>query len=223
VSTLSQPSQHQSQYFSYQTNSVNLTKSNNDCNVKSNSVFFNNNINNLVHRPEFSSIVKSESNSQVRASHQQAFTSFVVDQQSGSSGGDKNKKIIFSESGKKIKIGGQESGSNMPKNEPVKLVYPNTQASSIGTMNNNRVTFSSAPVQNGTIITQMTANQLTQPNQQQQATVMQQRGGQQTPTLIFKNPNNMQPVSVSKANSQVRMHIILFLLFSRSDGIALKK
>jgi hypothetical protein len=57
----------------------------------------------------------------------------------------------------------------------------------------------------------MTANQLTQPNQQQQqATVMQQRavsGQQQAPTLIFKNANNSglmsTPVSVSKANSQV--------------------
>lgn len=104
----------------------------------------------------------------------------------------------------------------MPKNEPVKLVYPSTPASTIVTMNNNRVTFTSAPVQNGTItLSPMTANQLTQPNQQQQATVMQQRsagGQQQAPTLIFKNANSSQQgtlisssqVQVSKANSQVR-------------------
>jgi hypothetical protein len=63
----------------------------------------------------------------------------------------------------------------MPKNEPVKLVYPTSQAatSSSGAtivMNNNRATtFSSAPLQNGTItLSAMTANSLTQPNQQQQ-------------------------------------------------------
>jgi hypothetical protein len=100
----------------------------------------------------------------------------------------------------------------MPKNEPVKLVYPTTQTSStLVTMNNNRVTFTSAPVQNGTItLSTMTANSLTQPNQQQQATVMRQAsGGSQAPTLIFKNTNNstpgtlVAPVSVSKTNSQV--------------------
>lgn len=112
----------------------------------------------------------------------------------------------------------------MPKNEPVKLVYPtnnnNTQSSTIVTMNNNRVTFSSAPVQNGTItLSPMTANQLTQSGQQQQA-VMQggnikitgQQAGQQAPTLIFKNANSSapgtyvtsSPVTMSKANNQVR-------------------
>lgn len=64
----------------------------------------------------------------------------------------------------------------MPKNEPVKLVYPTSQTTSSSAaativMNNNRATFSSAPVQNGTItLSAMTANSLTQPNQQQQAT-----------------------------------------------------
>ena len=113
----------------------------------------------------------------------------------------------------------------MPKNEPVKLVYPtnnnnNVQSSTIVTMNNNRVTFSSAPVQNGTItLSPMTANQMTQPGQQQQ-TVMQggnikitgQQGGQQAPTLIFKNVNSSapgtfgtsSPVTMSKTNNQVR-------------------
>lgn len=104
----------------------------------------------------------------------------------------------------------------MPKNEPVKLVYPTTQTSStstIVTMNNNRVTFTSAPIQNGTVtLSPMTANSLTQPNQQQQATIMQRSaGGQQAPTLIFKNTNSSapgtvyttSPVTMSKANSQV--------------------
>jgi hypothetical protein len=113
---------------------------------------------------------------------------------------------------------------NMPKNEPVKLVYPtnnNTQSSTIVTMNNNRVTFTSAPVQNGSItLSPMTANQMSQPGQQQQA-VMQgqnikitgQTAGQQAPTLIFKNSNSSapgtvftsSPVTMSKANNnQVR-------------------
>lgn len=109
----------------------------------------------------------------------------------------------------------------MPKNEPVKLVYPtnnnnnNTQSSTIVTMNNNRVTFSNAPVQNGTItLSPMQANQLAQQGQQQQ--VMQGanikitgQGGQQAPTLIFKNaissaPGTFvtsSPVTMSKANN----------------------
>lgn len=113
--------------------------------------------------------------------------------------------------------------SNMPKNEPVKLVYPsnnnnnNVQSSTIVTMNNNRVTFSSAPVQNGTItLSPMTANQISQQGQQQQQQMMQaaniklgQQGVQQAPTLIFKSsaPGTMfttTPVTMSKANNQVR-------------------
>lgn len=108
----------------------------------------------------------------------------------------------------------------MPKNEPVKLVYPtnnNTQTSTIVTMNNNRVTFSSAPVQNGTITLSPMTNQMNQSGQQQQ--VMQganiklagQGQGQQAPTLIFKNTSSAggtfvtsSPVTMSKANNQVR-------------------
>lgn len=108
----------------------------------------------------------------------------------------------------------------MPKNEPVKLVYPtnNTQTSTIVTMNNNRVTFSSAPVQNGTITLSPMTNQMNQSGQQQQ--VMQganiklagQTQGQQAPTLIFKNTSSSaggtfvtsSPVTMSKANNQVR-------------------
>lgn len=136
--------------------------------------------------------------------------------------------------------------SIMPKNEPVKLVYPqnnnnnNVQSSTIVTMNNNRVTFSNAPVQNGTItLSPMQANQLTQQGQQQQ--VMQGanikitgQGGQQlTPSLIFKNtissaPGTFvtsSPVTMSKANnnqvriiesdSRVAMTAISVFIFSR--------
>lgn len=140
-------------------------------------------------------------------SHQLAFKNFVAGQQQNNSNCNFNR-----------------ASKNMPKNEPVKLVYPATQASTIVTMNNNRVTFTSAPVvQNGTItLSPMTANQLTQPNQQQQSAVMQQRasGGQQAPTLIFKNTNSSTPgtlitttpVSVSKANSQVIETCLIFLV-----------
>jgi hypothetical protein len=114
----------------------------------------------------------------------------------------------------------------MPKNEPVKLVYPtgnNVQTSAIVTMNNNRVTLSNAPVQNGTItLSSMQANQLTQQGQQQQ--VMQGanikitgQAGQQAPTLIFKNaissaPGTFvssSPVTMTKANNnQVRIDAV---------------
>lgn len=104
---------------------------------------------------------------------------------------------------------------NMPKNEPVKLVYPtnnNTQSSTIVTMNNNRVTFSNAPVQNGTItLSPMTANQQGQQQMMQGANIKitGQQGGQQAPTLIFKNaissaPGTFvtsSPVTMSKANN----------------------
>ena len=111
----------------------------------------------------------------------------------------------------------------MPKNEPVKLVYPtnnnnNNTQSTIVTMNNNRVTLSNTPVQNGTItLSPMQANQLAQQGQQQ---VMQGanikitgQGGQQAPTLIFKNAISSapgtyvtSPVTMTKANNnQVRI------------------
>lgn len=110
----------------------------------------------------------------------------------------------------------------MPKNEPVKLVYPtnnNTQTSTIVTMNNNRVTFSSAPVQNGSL-TLSPMNQMAQQGQQLQTVNMQggnikitNQSGQQAPTLIFKNANSSasgsfvtsSPVTMSKANNQVRI------------------
>lgn len=105
----------------------------------------------------------------------------------------------------------------MPKNEPVKLVYPtnNTQTSTIVTMNNNRVTFSSAPMQNGTITLSPMTNQSGQQQQVMQGANIKLAGqtqGQQAPTLIFKNTNSSaggtfvtsSPVTMSKANNQVR-------------------
>lgn len=136
--------------------------------------------------------------------HQQAFNDFVAGQQQNSF----NKNNYRSQ---------DCISNNMPKNEPVKLVYPTTQTSSsstLVTMNNNRVTFTSAPIQNGSVtLSPMTANSLSQPNPQQ-ATIMQRAAtGQQAPTLIFKNTSSSAPGTVytttpvtamSKANSQVR-------------------
>lgn len=131
-------------------------------------------------------------------SHQQIFSNFIAGQHQPQS---LNRNL-----------------SNMPKNEPVKLVYPsnnnnNVQSSTIVTMNNNRVTFSSAPVQNGTI-TLSPMNQMSQQGQQQQmmqAANIKLAGqqGQQTPTLIYKSsaPGALfttTPVTMSKANNQVR-------------------
>jgi hypothetical protein len=181
-----------SSILSTATNSANFT------NIESN---INNNVqstlnkNNLVQQKTQQQQQQQQQQFQQNVSHQQIFTNFVTGQQHPV-------------------ISGQDRGTNMPKNEPVKLVYPTTQVSTIVTMNNNRVTFSSAPVQNGTItLSPMTANQLSQPNQQQQATVMQGRtaSGQQAPTLIFKNANSSTPgtlitttpVTMAKANSQV--------------------
>lgn len=142
-------------------------------------------------------VTTTTSNSGIIVNHQQAFNNFVAGQQQSS---NSSQDCI---------------SNNMPKNEPVKLVYPQTSSSTstLVTMNNNRVTFTSAPVHNGTItLSPMTANSLQQPNQQQQATVMQARtaGGQQAPTLIFKNavssaPGTLitTPVTMTKANSQV--------------------
>lgn len=134
--------------------------------------------------------------------HQQVFNNFVAGHQPPNSNNNNYRSQDF-------------ISNNMPKNEPVKLVYPTTQTSSstIVTMNNNRVTFTSAPIQNGTVtLSPMTANSMNQPNQQQQATIMQRTaGGQQAPTLIFKNTNSStpgtlitsSPVTTSRANSQV--------------------
>lgn len=183
------------------TNSANLTKLQVDTNIinSSNAQSTLNN-NNHIQQQHQNHIKQHQQSSGGVISHQQIFTNFIA---AG------HQQITNNRS--------QDRLTNMPKNEPVKLAYPTTQASNIVTMNNNRVTFttSTAPVQNGTItLSPMTANQLTQPNQQQQATVMQQRAGQQAPTLIFKNASSSAqgtlittPVTVTKANSQVRMRI----------------
>lgn len=185
------------------TNSANLTKSQVDTNIINCNAQSTLNNNNHIQQPQ--NHIKQHQQHQIQSaggviSHQQIFTNFIA---AG------HQQITNNRC--------QDRLTNMPKNEPVKLAYPTTQASNIVTMNNNRVTFttSTAPVQNGTItLSPMTANQLTQPNQQQQATVMQQRAGQQAPTLIFKNATSSAqgtlittPVTVTKANSQVRMRI----------------
>lgn len=183
------------------TNSANLTKSIETNIINSNAQSTLNNNNHIQH---YNKQQQQQNHHQIQpgggiVSHQQIFTNFIA---AGHQQPTTNNRS-------------QDRLTNMPKNEPVKLAYPTTQASNIVTMNNNRVTFttSQAPVQNGTItLSPMTANQLTQPNQQQQATVMQQRAGQQAPTLIFKNASSSAqgtlistPVTVTKANSQVRM------------------
>jgi hypothetical protein len=101
-----------------------------------------------------------------------------------------------------------QTTTRMPKNEPVKVVYPASSQQSqaaVLTMNNNRVTFTSAaPLQNGTI----TLSQLTSQQNQQQAgggtNVMPSNikitgtsiaaTGQPQQTLIFKNANSSAPV-----------------------------
>jgi uncharacterized protein YhbP (UPF0306 family) len=110
----------------------------------------------------------------------------------------------------------------MPKNEPVKLVYPNnnnnsnTQPTIVTMNNNNRVTLSTAPAPvNGTItLSPMTAaNQQGQQMQGANIKIAQTQGSQasniQAPTLIFKNTNSTQggttyvtsPVTMSKTNN----------------------
>ncbi|XP_070499146.1 transcription initiation factor TFIID subunit 4 isoform X3 [Chironomus tepperi] len=188
LTTSANDSQNNVSSLSSITNSANLTKSvdTNIINCNAQSTLNNNHIQH--HNKQQSHLSGGV------ISHQQIFTNFIA---AGHQQINNNRS--------------QDRLTNMPKNEPVKLAYPTTQASNIVTMNNNRVTFttSTAPVQNGTItLSPMTANQLTQPNQQQQATVMQ-RAGQQAPTLIFKNATSSAqgtlistPVTVTKANSQ---------------------
>ncbi|CRL06913.1 CLUMA_CG019583, isoform A [Clunio marinus] len=180
----------QNNVSSLSTNSANFTKATES----------NNNVHSTINNNHFN-------HQQPSVSHQQIFSNFV--------------------SGQQHPLQTTQNHLNMPKNEPVKLVYPssnnnnnNAQSSTIVTMNNNRVTFSSAPVQNGTItLSPMTANQISQQSGQQQQTIMQganiklagqTSGGQQAPTLIFKNTNSSSPgtfvtstpVTMSKTNNQ---------------------
>lgn len=165
----------------------------------------NNNVHSTINNNHFN-------NQQLSVSHQQIFSNFVAGQQPSLQ---------------------PRTPSNMPKNEPVKLVYPtnNAQTSTIVTMNNNRVTFSSAPMHNGTITLSPMTSQMGQSGQQQQ--VMQganiklagQAQGQQAPTLIFKNTNSSaggtfvtsSPVTMSKANNQVRNTTTTAMLCSSAE------
>lgn len=178
----------------------------NSANLTACKVVTNNNVQSTKNNNNHLAIQHQQQQQQARSlvNHQQVFNNFVAGHQpppiSNNNNYHRSQDFI---------------SNNMPKNEPVKLVYPTTQTSSstIVTMNNNRVTFTSAPMQNGTVtLSPMTANSMNQPNQQQQATIMQRTaGGQQAPTLIFKNTNSSTPgtlitstpVTMSKANSQV--------------------
>lgn len=108
--------------------------------------------------------------------------------------------------------------SIMPKNEPVKLVYPNNNNNNnthttIVTMNNNnnRVTFSTAPVNGSITLSPMTANQQGQ-SMQGNIKIVQQQGAQGgAQNVIFKNSTSQggttyvtnSPVTMAKTNNQV--------------------
>lgn len=182
-------------------NSANFTKT-----TESNNNYVNSTIIDSNHRQSNKQFHNNNKNID-DTSHQQIFSNFVAKHQPQS---------LQTQSTLR-------NPSIMPKNEPVKLVYPNNNNSSntqptIVTMNNNnRVTLSNAPV-NGTItLSPMTAaNQQGQQMQGGNIKIGQQQGSQATtmaPTLIFKNTNSTQggtyvttsPVTMSKTNNnQVR-------------------
>ncbi|XP_050096157.1 transcription initiation factor TFIID subunit 4-like isoform X2 [Anopheles aquasalis] len=94
-----------------------------------------------------------------------------------------------------------QPSSNMPKNEPVKLVYPAgaQQTAAVLNMNNNRVTLTPSGLSNGTITMSQqpqliqTANLVGKTTTTSSALQQQQQAGgggvsgQPTPTLIIKN------------------------------------
>lgn len=111
--------------------------------------------------------------------------------------------------------------SIMPKNEPVKLVYPSnnnnnnsTAHTTIVTMNNNnnRVTFSTAPVNGSITLSPMTGQQQGQQMQGNIKIAQQQNPQTGQSTLIFKNNVSQggttyvtnSPVTMAKTNNQVR-------------------
>jgi hypothetical protein len=178
--------------------------------IKTNQIESNNNVQSVINN-------NNQHHQQATAiSHQQIFTNFI--QNTGQPQPPQQQQqttttTITQRGG--INIGGNqlEGKLNMPKNEPVKLVYPTGSQSSATTvlsMNNNRVTFTNASqgpavVQNGTItLSQMTASGQHQQQQQQPTAMMQgtnikitgQPGGQQAPTLIFKNANTSTPGTI---------------------------
>lgn len=141
-----------------------------------------------------------------------------------------------------------QSNTIMPKNEPVKVVYPSSgtqQSTSAAVLSmNNRVTFTSAPLQNGTI----TLSQLTSQHQQNQQIQQQsqqnnsgglmqanikitgtnvQQGGQPHQQLIIKNTSSSAPgtiitsspgiMTMSKTvNNQVTTSFFNIILFQFS-------
>ena len=129
-----------------------------------------------------------------------------------------NNNIVFSSNN-------ISSTSTMSKNEPVKLVYPGQQgggqqSTAVLNMNNSRVTFTNAPVQNGTItisqLNQQQQNQMQQGGIKMTATSMGQNV-QQPQTLILKNSGGQQGTIITSSaqgmknvNNQVR-HMILMV------------
>lgn len=135
-----------------------------------------------------------------------------------------NNNIVFSSNN-------ISSASNMSKNEPVKIVYPGggQQSTAVLNMNNSRVTFTNAPIQNGTI----TISQL---NQQQQNQMQQQgikmtassmgQNVQQPQTLILKNAGNQQGTIITSSaqgmktvNNQVRKILCLHFRLLTECGL----
>lgn len=127
-----------------------------------------------------------------------------------------NNNIVFSSNN-------ISSASTMSKNEPVKLVYPGggQQSTAVLNMNNSRVTFTNAPMQNGTItisqLNQQQQNQMQQGSIKMTASSMGQNV-QQPQTLILKNTGNQQGTIITSSaqgmktvNNQVRK--IISLLF----------
>jgi hypothetical protein len=187
-------------------NSATLTK-----NTETNNNYVNSTVIDNSHRSnkQFPNNNQNSSNNNIEDNcHQQIFTNFVA----------KHPHSLPAQSSV------LRNPSIMPKNEPVKLVYPNnnnnnsnTQPTIVTMNNNNRVTLSTAPV-NGTItLSPMTANQQGQQMQGANIKIAQTPGSQAnniTPTLIFKNANSTQggtyvtnsPVTLSKTNNnQVRI------------------
>lgn len=177
-------------------NSANFAKS-----VESKNNYVNSTVNN-----NYSGYKNNNQNIQSQSgvtSHQDTFSSFVSNKQLQQSNVLRNPSI-------------------MPKNEPVKLVYPNnnnnnTQSTIVTMNNNNRVTFSTAPMNGSITLSPMTTNQQGQ-MQGTNIKIAQPQGSQASnvaPTLIFKNTMNStqggttymtnSPVTMSKTNNQVNM------------------
>lgn len=175
-------------------NSVNFAKS-----VESKNNYVNSTVNNNYSGYKNNN-QNIQSNNNSSHNHQETFTNFVSNKQLQQSHVLRNPSI-------------------MPKNEPVKLVYPNnnnnnTQSTIVTMNNNNRVTFSTAPMNGSITLSPMTTNQQGQTLQGTNIKIAQtSQSSNVAPTLIFKNTisstqggtTNMtnSPVTMSRTNNQV--------------------